>query len=135
MLMHARSYHLRLTRENRQVCVCGGGGTPFNFIEAPVVTVYSHLSSHSRVSIAIAVLKDKPPGSFLIRDSNSFQGAYGLALKVATPPPNTNSTCSKGKDGESNSMLRGVQGLSFSGVCEFFHMSKILRMLTLTMFG
>ncbi|XP_067086877.1 tensin-2-like isoform X3 [Osmerus mordax] len=45
---------------------------------------------------AIAVLKDKPPGSFLIRDSNSFQGAYGLALKVATPPPNTNSTCGKG---------------------------------------
>nr|XP_033792170.1 tensin-2 isoform X2 [Geotrypetes seraphini] len=35
---------------------------------------------------AIALLKDKNPGSFLIRDSNSFQGAYGLALKVATPP-------------------------------------------------
>ncbi|XP_074527166.1 tensin-2-like isoform X2 [Halichoeres trimaculatus] len=39
---------------------------------------------------AIAVLKDKEPGTFLIRDSNSFQGAYGLALKVATPPPNAN---------------------------------------------
>uniref|UniRef100_A0A671XAU2 Tensin-2-like n=1 Tax=Sparus aurata TaxID=8175 RepID=A0A671XAU2_SPAAU len=39
---------------------------------------------------AIAVLKDKGPGTFLIRDSNSFQGAYGLALKVATPPPNAN---------------------------------------------
>ncbi|KAK3557070.1 hypothetical protein QTP70_024455 [Hemibagrus guttatus] len=35
---------------------------------------------------AIAVLKDKEPGYFLIRDSSSFQGAYGLALKVATPP-------------------------------------------------
>ncbi|XP_057194970.1 tensin-2 isoform X2 [Triplophysa rosa] len=35
---------------------------------------------------AIAVLKDKEPGCFLIRDSNSFQGAYGLALKVATHP-------------------------------------------------
>ncbi|XP_067316087.1 tensin-2 isoform X5 [Pseudorasbora parva] len=35
---------------------------------------------------AIAVLKDKEPGCFLIRDSNSFQGAYGLALKVTTPP-------------------------------------------------
>ena len=45
---------------------------------------------------AIAVLKDKEPGSFLIRDSNSFQGAYGLALKVATPPPNANITGSKG---------------------------------------
>ncbi|XP_040059189.2 tensin-2 isoform X2 [Gasterosteus aculeatus] len=45
---------------------------------------------------AIAVLKDKGPGTFLIRDSNSFQGAYGLALKVATPPPNANITVSKG---------------------------------------
>ncbi|XP_077428366.1 tensin-2-like isoform X1 [Vanacampus margaritifer] len=44
---------------------------------------------------AIAVLKDKEPGTFLIRDSNSFQGAYGLALKVATPPPNANITGSK----------------------------------------
>ncbi|XP_072540507.1 tensin-2 isoform X2 [Salminus brasiliensis] len=35
---------------------------------------------------AIAVLKDKEPGCFLIRDSKSFQGAYGLALKVAIPP-------------------------------------------------
>uniref|UniRef100_A0A8D3E8A6 Tensin 2b n=1 Tax=Scophthalmus maximus TaxID=52904 RepID=A0A8D3E8A6_SCOMX len=41
---------------------------------------------------AIAVLKDREPGTFLIRDSNSFQGAYGLALKVATPPPNANIT-------------------------------------------
>ncbi|XP_053539581.1 tensin-2 isoform X3 [Ictalurus punctatus] len=35
---------------------------------------------------SIAVLKDKEPGYFLIRDSSSFQDAYGLALKVATPP-------------------------------------------------
>nr|XP_058164154.1 tensin-2 isoform X6 [Dasypus novemcinctus] len=38
---------------------------------------------------AIALLKDQEPGAFLIRDSHSFQGAYGLALKVATPPPST----------------------------------------------
>ncbi|KAJ8412221.1 hypothetical protein AAFF_G00144880 [Aldrovandia affinis] len=35
---------------------------------------------------AVAVLKDREPGAFLIRDSNSFHGAYGLALKVATLP-------------------------------------------------
>ena len=45
---------------------------------------------------AIAVLKDKEPGAFLIRDSNSFQGAYGLALKVTTPPLNANLNASKG---------------------------------------
>ncbi|XP_033024723.1 tensin-3 [Lacerta agilis] len=36
---------------------------------------------------AIAVLKDKEPGSFIVRDSHSFRGAYGLAMKVAIPPP------------------------------------------------
>uniref|UniRef100_A0A4W3KE73 Tensin 3 n=1 Tax=Callorhinchus milii TaxID=7868 RepID=A0A4W3KE73_CALMI len=35
---------------------------------------------------AIALLKDKEPGSFIVRDSHSFRGAYGLAMKVATPP-------------------------------------------------
>ncbi|OXB62981.1 hypothetical protein ASZ78_000891, partial [Callipepla squamata] len=35
----------------------------------------------------IAVLKNKEPGSFVVRDSHSFRGAYGLAIKVATPPP------------------------------------------------
>ncbi|CAM4659153.1 unnamed protein product [Lepidochelys olivacea] len=45
---------------------------------------------------AIALLKDKEPGCFLIRDSNSFQGAYGLALKVATPPANCLTLPSKG---------------------------------------
>ncbi|XP_051954456.1 tensin-4-like [Xyrauchen texanus] len=36
---------------------------------------------------AIGILNDKEPGSFIIRDSHSFRGAYGLAMKVATPPP------------------------------------------------
>uniref|UniRef100_A0A8D8LVY6 Tensin n=1 Tax=Cacopsylla melanoneura TaxID=428564 RepID=A0A8D8LVY6_9HEMI len=35
---------------------------------------------------AITMLKDRPPGTFVVRDSNSFPGAFGLALKVATPP-------------------------------------------------
>ncbi|KAH9523953.1 hypothetical protein Btru_047616 [Bulinus truncatus] len=37
---------------------------------------------------AIQLLKDKQPGTFVIRDSNSFPGAFGLALKVATIPAN-----------------------------------------------
>lgn len=39
-------------------------------------------------SSAIIMLKDKAPGTFVVRDSNSFPGAFGLALKVATVPPN-----------------------------------------------
>uniref|UniRef100_A0A3P9JZX7 Tensin 2 n=2 Tax=Oryzias latipes TaxID=8090 RepID=A0A3P9JZX7_ORYLA len=45
---------------------------------------------------AIAALKEREPGTFLIRDSNSFQGAYGLALKVAVPPPSVHNN--KGGD-------------------------------------
>ena len=37
---------------------------------------------------AIALIKPRPPGTFVVRDSNSFPGAFGLALKVATPPVN-----------------------------------------------
>ena len=33
------------------------------------------------------MLKTKPPGTFLIRDSQGFPGSYGLAVKVETLPP------------------------------------------------
>ncbi|XP_055733829.1 tensin-1-like isoform X3 [Salvelinus fontinalis] len=36
---------------------------------------------------AIGLLREKEPGAFVIRDSHSFRGAYGLAMKVASPPP------------------------------------------------
>eukprot|EP00795_Rhopilema_esculentum_P013722 gene13722-4642_t len=35
---------------------------------------------------AIALLKDKQPGAFVVRDSQSYDGAFGLAVKVETPP-------------------------------------------------
>ncbi|XP_039278903.1 tensin-1 [Nilaparvata lugens] len=38
---------------------------------------------------AIAMLRDRPAGTFVVRDSNSFPGAFGLALKVALPPLNS----------------------------------------------
>jgi len=52
------------------------------------------------VSLAINFLKNKPPGSFVIRNSNSFPGAFGLALKVARLPPNV-----QPKKGSKNSFL------------------------------
>ncbi|XP_055007685.1 tensin-3 [Boleophthalmus pectinirostris] len=54
---------------------------------------------------AISVLKDKEPGSFIVRDSHSFKGAYGLAMKVATPPPSVLQQTKKGGD-LSNELVR-----------------------------
>ncbi|XP_061739756.1 si:ch211-191a24.3 isoform X2 [Nerophis ophidion] len=56
---------------------------------------------------AISVLKDKVAGSFIVRDSHSFQGAYGLAMKVATPPPSVlHSAHSKKVADASNELVR-----------------------------
>ena len=54
------------------LCRCNGKCT-YNL-------VVIHLSS------AISILRDSEPGSFVIRDSQSFPGAFGLAVKVAVPP-------------------------------------------------
>ena len=39
---------------------------------------------------AISLLRTQSPGTFIVRDSNSFPGAFGLALKVSTLPQNSN---------------------------------------------
>ncbi|KAF6777312.1 hypothetical protein AHF37_03140 [Paragonimus kellicotti] len=49
---------------------------------------------------AISILRQQPPGSFLIRDSTTFKGAFGLAVKVATLPPKV--TPKSGKRRNSN---------------------------------
>ncbi|CAJ0954251.1 unnamed protein product [Ranitomeya imitator] len=46
---------------------------------------------------AITLLKEREPGAFIIRDSHSFRGAYGLAMKVATPPPTPAQPSKKGE--------------------------------------
>ncbi|MGH0114452.1 UNVERIFIED_CONTAM: hypothetical protein FKN15_017752 [Acipenser sinensis] len=61
--------------------VSSGGSTPS--------TAFSHtLPDFSKLTMyAIGLLCDREPGAFVIRDSHSFRGAYGLAMKVASPPP------------------------------------------------
>uniref|UniRef100_A0A8B9LVH3 Tensin 1 n=1 Tax=Astyanax mexicanus TaxID=7994 RepID=A0A8B9LVH3_ASTMX len=51
---------------------------------------------------AITLLKDREPGAFIIRDSHSFRGAYGLAMKVACPPP----TVQQNKKDMTNELVR-----------------------------
>lgn len=70
---------------------------PFHLINDPHLWTFSVSSSScffplsmftpSLLLSAINLLKDREPGAFIIRDSHSFRGAYGLAMKVACPPP------------------------------------------------
>ncbi|XP_061075045.1 tensin-2-like isoform X3 [Conger conger] len=66
---------------------------------------------------AIAVLKDREPGAFLIRDSNSFQGAYGLALKVAMPPASSSRAAGDPQEQLVRHFLieRGPRGVKIKG--------------------
>lgn len=61
------------------------GHSPFCLIHSNLSS--SSVSSSSLLLPAINLLKDREPGAFIIRDSHSFRGAYGLAMKVACPPP------------------------------------------------
>lgn len=47
------------------------------------------------------MLRDQSPGTFVVRDSNSFPGAFGLALRVATVPSNV-----QNKTGSSDELIR-----------------------------
>lgn len=53
----------------------------------PVKNYYWYKPNMTR-DRAIDLLKDKPQGTFIVRDSTSFRGAYGLALKVSKLPKN-----------------------------------------------
>lgn len=44
------------------------------------------------------MLRNQPPGTFVVRDSNSFQKAFGLALRVATVPTNVSTKSSSGDE-------------------------------------
>lgn len=47
------------------------------------------------------MLRDQPAGTFVVRDSNSFPGAFGLALKVSQVPSNV-----QPKPGQSDELIR-----------------------------
>uniref|UniRef100_A0A8C2YX31 Tensin 3 n=1 Tax=Cyclopterus lumpus TaxID=8103 RepID=A0A8C2YX31_CYCLU len=63
-----------------------------------VLITFSTIILFSRL---IKETKEPPhnnPGCFIVRDSHSFRGAYGLAMKVATPPPSVLQQTKKGGD-------------------------------------
>nr|XP_054505045.1 LOW QUALITY PROTEIN: tensin-2 [Agelaius phoeniceus] len=64
----------------------GPGGTPPGGTFVQDTSKFWYKPGLSREE-AVALLKAAPPGSFLVRRSSSFPGAFGLALRVGVPPP------------------------------------------------
>ncbi|KAM6962581.1 tensin 3-2 [Aplochiton taeniatus] len=81
---------------------CGGKHDTVKFVQDTSKFWYKPDISRDQ---AIAVLKDREPGFFIVRDSHSFRGAYGLAMKVDTPPPSVAQQNKKAGD-LSNELVR-----------------------------
>ncbi|XP_068853629.1 tensin-2 isoform X2 [Aphelocoma coerulescens] len=64
----------------------GPGGTPPGGTFVQDTTKFWYKPGLSREE-AVSLLKAAAPGSFLVRRSSSFPGAFGLALRVGVPPP------------------------------------------------
>ena len=47
--------------------------------------------SDSRIVPAIELLRKEEPGAFIVRDSSSYRGSFGLALKVQEAPTSAQS--------------------------------------------
>lgn len=87
-------------REERVLWAQGTQAKSVLMVSRWLFSLYSLLS-------AIALLKDQEPGAFIIRDSHSFRGAYGLAMKVSSPPPTISQQGKKGRAVSSPSWGRG----------------------------
>ena len=72
-------YKPHISREESKLQIC-------HMTKYFVITEYTNVH---HFLLAIKLLHDKPSGTFIIRDSNSFQGAYGLALKVTQTDGNS----------------------------------------------
>ncbi|XP_032939019.1 tensin-2 [Catharus ustulatus] len=68
----------------------GPAGTPPGGTFVQDTTKFWYKPGLSREE-AVSLLKAAPPGSFLVRSSSSFPGAFGLALRVGVPPPRATS--------------------------------------------
>ncbi|OCT59882.1 hypothetical protein XELAEV_18045899mg [Xenopus laevis] len=72
---------------------------------------------------AIEFLKDKEPGAFIIRDSTSYRGSFGMAMKVPGMPAKT------GKG--TNDLVRhfliesSAKGVHLKGACEEPHFGSL----------
>lgn len=101
----------------------------------PLICLVPMCLYSSCLRAAINVLKDREPGAFIIRDSHSFRGAYGLAMKVASPPPTVqpNKKGSVWHDGPQNVHLhlQYARSLTHIGSNTHSHLTYTKKRLTM----
>ncbi|KFZ50663.1 Tensin-4, partial [Antrostomus carolinensis] len=78
---------------------------------------------------AIQLLKDKEPGTFLVRDSTSYRGSFGLAMKVPVSPSSSQTGTGKGE--ESSDLVRhfliesSAKGVRLKGASEELYFGSL----------
>eukprot|EP00062_Callorhinchus_milii_P015983 gi/632966812/ref/XP_007899627.1/ PREDICTED: tensin-4-like [Callorhinchus milii] len=65
---------------------------------------------------AIEILKDKEPGSFIVRESSTYVGSYGLAMKVSSPSSSPGSPPDNRADSPSQQVRHFLIEFSRKGV-------------------
>ncbi|KAM6042166.1 tensin-4 [Chlamydotis macqueenii] len=74
---------------------------------------------------AIQLLKDKEPGTFIVRDSTSYRGSFGLAMKVPVSPSGSQT------DDESSDLVRhfliesSAKGVRLKGASEELYFGSL----------
>nr|XP_015217752.1 PREDICTED: tensin-4 [Lepisosteus oculatus]XP_015217753.1 PREDICTED: tensin-4 [Lepisosteus oculatus] len=80
----------------------GDGSGPLPSMKFVMDTSQFWFRPHITREEADALLRDREPGSFIVRDSTSYRGSFGLALKVQEVPASASAT---GKSGEGSTEL------------------------------
>ncbi|XP_010219422.1 PREDICTED: tensin-4 [Tinamus guttatus] len=74
---------------------------------------------------AIQLLKDKEPGTFVVRDSTSYRGSFGLAMKVPVPPSGSQTDLADGENSPDWAPESAGSLLQKTAVCNVLYLNSV----------